>query len=87
MRYLSSRARASKYIEFELVGHKPKTHIYSVNSISGKERADDGYRLGIIKWHAPWRQCCFFPNSGCVFSRGCMNDINDFIKKLMDERK
>lgn len=79
----------SKYMTFDYLGTSKsgKTEAYAVNSKSGKARADDGFRLGIIKWHAPWRQYCFFPDSGCVFSRGCLDDINNFIQGLMDERK
>ena len=39
--------------------------------------------LGRIKWFFRWRQYCFFPENDCVFSKGCMNDINDFITKQM----
>ena len=43
--------------------------------------------LGEVKWNGGWRQYCFFPASDCVFSKGCMEDINHFIQQLMDERK
>jgi hypothetical protein len=29
----------------------------------------------------------FFPSPQCVFNNGCMSDIIEFIKGLMDERK
>ena len=45
-----------------------------------------GSLLGEVKWLAGWRQYCFFPQSSTVFSKGCMEDINDFIAKLMAER-
>lgn len=79
----------SKYMTFELLGYSDSglTRIFVVNSKNGKARADDGFRLGIIKWYAPWRQYCFFPDSGCVFSKGCLNDIENFIQELMDKRQ
>jgi len=43
--------------------------------------------LGDIQWERAWRQYCFFPVHLTVFSKGCLNDIADFIKQLMDERK
>lgn len=43
--------------------------------------------LGEIKWASCWRQYCLFTCSDIVFSSGCLEDIRDFIKQLMDERK
>lgn len=43
--------------------------------------------LGKIKFYARWRQYCFFPVEDCVFSKGCLEDINSFIKKIMYEMK
>ena len=43
--------------------------------------------LGEIKWHSPWRQYCFFPDDETLYSKGCLNDISNFIQQLMAERK
>lgn len=43
--------------------------------------------LGVVKWHAGWRQYCFFPAEACVFSKSCLEDVNHFITQLMKERK
>ncbi len=72
---------SKSYLEFELIENKPKTEVYSINSISS------GFRLGTIKWFGSWRQYCFFPNEGTVFNQGCMQDIQDFMQKLMSDRK
>lgn len=40
--------------------------------------------LGTVKWFGRWRQYCFFPEDDCVFSVGCMEDINTFIRECMD---
>jgi len=70
-----------KYIRFELLKELPKTKHYTVLNI----KSDD--ILGWIKWYGPWRQYCFFPLHNTIFNNGCMLDIIDFIKKLMEERK
>ncbi len=72
---------SKSYLEFELVEKKPKTDVYSVNSISS------GFKLGTIKWFGSWRQYCFFPNGETVFNQGCMKDIQDFMGNLMEIRK
>ena len=69
------------YIKFELIDKNPKTNVYSVKN----KNSDD--LLGFIKWYSAWRQYCFFPVNSTVYSRGCMKDINDFINKIMEERK
>ena len=43
--------------------------------------------LGVIRWDRGWRQYCFYPNAETMFSKGCLEDVNDFIGQLMDERK
>ena len=43
--------------------------------------------LGKVKWYATWRQYCFFPEERTVFSKGCMEDIGDFTRQLMEARK
>lgn len=71
----------SKYITFNLIESKPKTKVYSIINIASD------CSIGIIKWYGSWHQYCFFPNPDTVFSRGCLNDITEFIEKEMKERK
>lgn len=59
---------------------KPKTSVFDVFS-----KHDNV--LGEVKWFPQWRQYCFFPEDDCVFSKGCMNDITDFISQLTEDRK
>jgi len=66
----------SKYLEFNIIGKKPKTKVIEVTS---KLHAD---RLGIIKWYGPWRQYAFFPGNGTVFNVEYLNDIQSYIKEL-----
>ncbi len=43
--------------------------------------------IGEVSWQNGWRQYCFFPASGTVFSRSCLADIQHFIQQLVEERK
>ena len=70
-----------KYVEFKLAKQKPKTNVYSVLSKAY------GDILGIIKWYPNWRQYCFFPEDATVWSKGCLEEINDFIEEIMEKRK
>jgi len=60
---------------------KRKTNIYSVKTKKAK------FIIGCIKWHPSWRQYCFFPGQDTVFSKGCLEDINNFLEQLKQERK
>ena len=71
----------SKYIYMTLIEQKLKTNVYAIGNKSG------GYRIGIIKWYGPWRQYCFFPKEDTIWNKGCLEDVNEFIQGLMDERK
>lgn len=70
----------SKYIRFNLIEKKAKTNVYSVVNISGK------YPLGEIRWHPPWRQYCLFPYESTIWNKDCLDMVNGFIQKLMEER-
>ena len=37
-----------------------------------------GALLGQVKWYAPWRCYAFFPESGTVFERACLERIAGF---------
>ena len=69
-----------KYLCFEKLETKTKTKKFAV-----KNKITD-FILGYIKWYASWRRYCFFTNAGgLVFDAGCLNEIKDFINKLMSE--
>lgn len=58
-----------------------KTDIYEVWT-------KDGYQLlGRISWYAPWRTYALHTTKTLVFEPTCLQDITDFIKKIMEERK
>ena len=68
-----------EYIEFVRMPYK--TEVWSVLT---KRRGD---WLGRILWYGQWRQYVFETEEGCVFSKGCLDDIADFVAKLMRDRK
>ena len=71
-----------KYIYFQeiLLQRKTKTFL-ALNKNSGES-------LGAIKWYAPWRKYCFFVSDHeLVFDASCLADIQDFLNKLMQEKK
>ena len=68
-----------KYIKFEKIADKPKTSVYICLS-------KKNITLGYVRWNPSWRQYCFFPLGNTLFSKGCLEDINDFITNLMQRR-
>jgi len=65
----------------QLVNVKLKTEIWAI------ENKNSGSVLGIVKWHSPWRQYCLFSNLGIVFSIGCLQKIESFMKQLNEKHK
>jgi hypothetical protein len=43
--------------------------------------------IGYIKWYSNWRQYCFFPYGDTIWNTDCLEEINNLIKDLMNERK
>ena len=69
-----------KYICFRKFEEKPKTSVWHCRNL----RSDA--LLGVVKWYGPWRQYCFIPESGTIFSISCHDDIDDFIRQLAKEK-
>jgi len=70
---------ASEYMFVELIEQKPRTDVYALYSKHGMNR------LGTVKWYAPWRQYCFFPEELTVWSKSCLDEVNRFVQDLMRE--
>lgn len=67
-----------QYINFYKYRKKGKRWIWSCrNNHSNGE-------LGRVRWHSPWRQYCYFPTAQAVYSGGCLEDIQTFIKALSE---
>ncbi|MDR1902939.1 MAG: hypothetical protein LBQ88_11735 [Treponema sp.] len=72
----------NKYLCFEELEPRPKTKQFAVKNKSSE------FILGYVKWYAPWRRYCFFiDQADLVFDSVCLGEIQDFITKLMWERK
>ena len=71
----------NKYIYFNKLNVITKTFKFEITSIT------TDLILGIIKWYPQWRQYCFYPAESTIFNADCMKIIQDFIIKLMDDRK
>ena len=65
-----------KYIHFLKIADKPKTSVWSCCNNKSEEE------LGQIKWYPGWRQYCYFPTTQAVYSVGCFEDVNDFMRQL-----
>lgn len=81
-----------QYLTFILADKKPKTNVYHIISENSVPLPLSGviprYEvLGVIKWYGPWRRYIFEAYEGVVWSWGCLEQIQDFIKKLMEERR
>ena len=71
----------SEYMDAIPIERKPSTWVYGI--VSHKW----GSKLGLVKWYAPWRQYCFFPENDTIFNPTCMETIIQFVKDLMKERR
>ncbi len=69
------------YLRFVLLDSPGKTYIYAVNS------RRHGNQLGIIKWYGAWRQYVLFPVAGTLWNPACLDDVADFMCRLMADRK
>jgi len=56
----------NKWIKFVLIEEKPKTKVYSIQTI------ESDLEIGTIKWHPAWRKYCFFPDGDTVWSTSCL---------------
>jgi hypothetical protein len=74
-------SKVYKYIHFVEIDSKTKTKVYSCRN-SGHD-----YELGRVQWHVPWRQYCFYPDSGTIFNVGCLLNITHFIDQINNAHK
>lgn len=75
----------SKYFYASIIRTRPKTKVWGIFTRTEK------FKLGEVKWYAPWRQYCFFPNRNTydetLFNSQCLIDLAGFIKTKMDNHK
>jgi len=67
-----------KYFKIVKLEDKPRTKVYGIYS---KHYGD---LLGTIKWYAPWRQYCFFPEHDTIWSNSCLREVIDFVGELIE---
>jgi len=58
-----------------------KTHAYLIHSRSS------GLLLGRIDWFGSWRQYCFWPEPGTLWSDGCLADVQAVLSRLQPKRR
>lgn len=73
----------TKWVAFEEGKPTPsgKTKRFTVWSVAGEDY------LGAIKWHAAWRQYCFFPGSNTIWNTECLDDVTAFVRSENQKHK
>lgn len=80
---MAAKMVESQWMVFDLQ-HKEGNRKTDVVVVYKKDRTAI---LGTIRWYGVWRCYAFFPNAGCLFNLGCLEDINYQIRTLGEERK
>jgi hypothetical protein len=44
-------------------------------------------RLGVVRWHAPWRRYVFHASFDSIFDASCLQEIETFMNEQMEARK
>ncbi len=70
-----------EYIRFVVIPAAGKTSQWTCQNIR------HGETLGKVAWNGAWRQYCYESWGQAVYSAGCLRDIADFIRQLMEARK
>lgn len=73
------------HLKFERT-NKPKykkTNIYNIFKVMNVPRFYDGEEyLGLIKWYGAFRQYVLYPDNDTIWSKGCLELINNFLNKV-----
>jgi hypothetical protein len=64
------------FIRFEVIEVKRKTKVYGVFSVH------HGNELGRVFWYGAWRQYVFQAEPGTVWSCGCLQAVEVFLRDL-----
>ena len=72
--------KETKYLAFVVVPSKGKTKIITIINRHHEEV------IGEIRWFSRWRQYCFFPYDGTIWNTTCMEDVQNVINGLKEER-
>lgn len=71
----------SRWIEFEVVGHRPRTLIVDVRN------KRSGAKLGQIRWYAPWRCYAIMAEADTIWNPDCLQTVIEAMGMLERERK
>jgi hypothetical protein len=69
----------TKYLTFK----KMKSHCKKTYDVAIENK--QGYYLGTISWHGPFRKYTFRPDSDTVWDKSCLNEITKYLDQLMKE--
>ena len=70
-----------EYIHIMLIERGDKTNKYSIRNNKTEEC------LGFLKWYAPWKQYCFYPEEGTIWNSSCLDDIGKVVRFLNNAHK
>jgi len=72
---------ANKYLTFcRDDSYQGKTEVHHIYHNESEEL------LGEVKWNCGFRQYCFYPESDTHWSNGCLQEVKEFVGKLMVDR-
>lgn len=78
----SARIRGgSRHLRFVELPLRKGCKLHEYNVIND----DFDEEIGVIHWRGGWRQYVFMAKPEIDMCRGCMNEVNKFIDKLMSE--
>jgi hypothetical protein len=69
---------ASTRLGFTPEGFTGKTYVWTVQC--------GGVKLGEIRWYAPWRRYCYWPDGETILDASCLREVVEFIDGQMSLR-
>lgn len=73
----------TEYLEFHRMRRAldHRTQRYAV--VKSAVNSYDMEILGWVHWYGAWRQYCFYPADGTLWSGGCLEDVTAFLRWIM----
>jgi hypothetical protein len=68
------------YIQF-VEAQCPKGYKTRAWNIAPKDEGPNYHWIGGVRWYAPWRKYCFFPQPNTVYEQLCLREIADFCER------
>jgi hypothetical protein len=73
---------SQQYQYFRVVAMPPPKGVTKVYDIISRSQRTS---LGTIRWYGSWRQYCFYPQGGTVWSDGCLRDVKHALDAIKAE--